>query len=496
MRAYPGSGYNDRCVHAENQPMTYTHDTFLSPFAWRYGSDAMRHIWSEVHKRRTWRQIWLALAEAQQQAGLVTAEQVADLRAQVDHIDIDRAHAIEAEIRHDLMAEIRTYAEQCPGGGGIIHLGATSMDIEDNAEVLRIRQSLDLLIGQLEVLLQTLADKITAEADHVCMAFTHVQPAEPTTVGYRLAMYAQDLLADYDDWVRLRQVLRGKGFKGAVGTAASYAQLLENTDVTPQALEAHIMRQLDLEAFPIATQTYTRRQDWAVLNALAGVGLTIYKLAFDLRLLQSPPLGEWSEPFGKHQVGSSAMPFKRNPINAENIDSLARHLAALPRVAWDNAAHNLLERTLDDSANRRVILPEAFLATDEILRRTQHIIGDLRINTPAIQRNLVIYGPFAATERVLMAAARAGGDRQYLHEVIRQHSLAAWEALQQDQPNPLIADLCQDDRLLQWLSAAEMRDLMQADTYVGDAPQRARALADEIRQRVTKQGCFTGHIAP
>lgn len=462
--------------------MTYTHDTFLSPFTWRYGSDDMRRIWSEAHKRRTWRHIWVALAAAQQQAGLVSAEQVDDLRAHADDIDIDRAHEIEAEIHHDLMAEVRTFAEQSPIGGGVIHLGATSMDIEDNAEALRIRQSLDLILTRLRDLLRTLAEQIEREADHVCMAFTHVQPAEPTTIGYRLAMYAQDLLADYQDLTRIRAELRGKGFKGAVGTSASYAELLAGTGMTPAQMEAHIMQALDLEPFLIATQTYTRRQDWAVLSALSGIGLTVYKLAFDLRLLQSPPVGEWSEPFGTHQVGSSAMPFKRNPINAENIDSLARHLASLPHTAWDNAAHNLLERTLDDSANRRVILPEAFFITEEILRRAQRIIAGLRINENAIQRNLSIYGTFAATERVLMNAARAGGNRQELHEIIRQHSLNAWEALNQGQPNPLIDALCGDEHINSQLPAERIRELMQAELYVGDAPERARALASLIRE--------------
>ncbi|MAS35803.1 MAG: adenylosuccinate lyase [Anaerolineaceae bacterium] len=461
--------------------MTYTHDTFLSPFTWRYGSDEMRHIWSEANKRRTWRQIWVALAQAQRQAGLVSAEQVADLQTRVDDVDIDRAHEIEAEIHHDLMAEVRTFAEQCPVGGGIIHLGATSMDVEDNAEVLRIRQSLDLLLARLAELLGTFAGKIEAEAEHVCMAFTHIQPAEPTTIGYRLAMYAQDLLTDYVDLQHIRAELRGKGFKGAVGTSASYAELLAGTDLTPAAMEAHIMQSLELEPFLIATQTYTRRQDWAVLSALAGMGATIYKLAFDLRLLQSPPFGEWAEPFGKHQVGSSAMPFKRNPINAENIDSLARYLAELPRTAWDNAAHNLLERTLDDSANRRVILPEAFLAAEEVLRRAQRIVAGLRIDEAAIQRNLGIYGTFAATERVLMAAVRAGGDRQVLHEVIRQHSLNAWDALRQNQPNPLVDALCAATELTALLPVEEIRTLMQAESYVGDAPERAYKLAEQIR---------------
>jgi adenylosuccinate lyase len=242
------------------------------------------------------------------------------------------------------------------------------------------------------------------------------------------------------------------------------------------------MAALDLEPFPVATQTYPRRQDWEVLNALAGLGLTVYKLAFDLRLLQSPPFGEWAEPFGRAQVGSSAMPFKRNPVNAENLDSLARLLSALPQVAWDNAAHSLLERTLDDSANRRALLPEAFLIADELLLRAGRILDGLRIDAEAIRRNLETYGTFAATERLLMEAARSGGDRQALHEAIREHSLAAWDALRRGRPNPLAETLSADERITAWVPAARVRDLLRADAYVGDAPERARAMAALIRQ--------------
>jgi adenylosuccinate lyase len=462
-------------------PEHYSHDTFLSPFTWRYGSDEMRAIWSEAHKRRLWRRIWVALAEAEQAAGLVKPEQVADLRARQDDIDLERAAQIEAEIRHDLMAEVRTYAEQCPIGGGIIHLGATSMDIEDNAETLRIRESIVIVQVRLRDLLLTLADQIEREADHVCMAFTHLQPAEPTTVGYRLAGYAQDLFADYRTIDALRQNMRGKGLKGAVGTSASYAELLSNQPMTPAELEETVMRSLDLTAFTIDTQTYPRRQDWEVVTALSGIAMTLYRLAFDLRILQSPPFGEWSEPFGKSQVGSSAMPFKRNPINAENIDSLARYLAALPHVAWDNAAHTLLERTLDDSANRRVVLPEAFLTADELIIRSQKLIAGLRIDDLAIQRNLNTYGVFAATERLLMAGVRAGGNRQELHEVIREHSLAAWEAVRLGKANPLADSLCADKHITGLMPIEEARRLLNAASYVGDAPERARKLAAEIR---------------
>lgn len=460
------------------------HENYVSPLSWRYGSEPMRGIWSEANKRRLWRRIWVALAEAQQAAGLTSAEQVADLRAHQDDIDVARALEIEASIHHDLMAEIRTYAEQCAVGGGIIHLGATSMDIEDNADVLRLRDSLALVQERLSKLLLVLAERIEAEADHVCMAFTHLQPAEPTTVGYRLAQYTQDLLADWQGLQLVRAQLRGKGLKGAVGTSASYGQLLEGTGMTARAMESRVMDALGLPSFAVTTQTAPRRQEWEILNALAGIGMTIYRLAFDLRLLQSPVFGEWSEPFGAFQVGSSAMPFKRNPINAENLDSLARFLATLPRVAWDNAAHHLLERTLDDSANRRLILPDAFLTVDELLLRATRVLTGLRIDPVAIERHLKTYGVFAATERVLMEAARAGGNRQDLHEIVREHSLEAWAAIAGGAPNPLIDSLSADARVTALLPPETVRALLDASSYVGDAPERARELAQQVKETV------------
>lgn len=472
----------------------FDHETYLSPLTWRYGSEAMRRLWSEAQKRRLLRRFWVALAEAQQEAGLVTAEQVADLRAHQDDIDIATAEAIEREIRHDLMAEIKTYAAQCPVGGPIIHLGATSMDVLDNVDALRLRAGLDLIIATLERALAALADRIVAEAHTVTIAFTHLQPAEPTTLGYRLAQYGQDLLVDLEELRRVRAGVRGKGLKGAVGVSASYAQLLEGTGWTPRRLEERVMAKLGLEAFPVATQTYPRKQDWLILNALAGLCATLHKFAFDLRILQSPPFGEWSEPFGEKQVGSSAMPFKRNPIVAENIDSLTRLVAALPRVAWDNAALSLLERTLDDSANRRLLLPEAFLLTDEALQRTLRLIEGMRFWSGAMQRNLRDYGIFAATERVLMEAVRAGGDRQELHEAIRQQSLAAWAAVQEGKPNPLAALLASDERITRYVPAEALSALLDAGTHVGDAAERALALAGQIRAALMQPTVATGAL--
>lgn len=460
-------------------------DQYQSPFSWRYGSQEMRRIWSEKNKRLLWRQLWVALAQVQSEMGLVTPAQVDDLRAHVQQIDIQRALQIEAEIHHDLMAEVRTFAEQCREGKGIIHLGATSMDIEDNADALRVRESLDLVIEQLGSLLRLFAEKILAYADLPMMAFTHLQPAEPSSLGYRLAFYAQDLLADWENLRRIRAELKGKGFKGAVGTAASYAELLGHDRV--QAFEERLSQLLGLPFFQVASQTYPRKQDYFVISALAGVGASLYKFAFDLRLLQSPTIGEWSEPFGQKQVGSSAMPFKRNPIQAEKIDSLARALAQMPPVAWHNAAHSLLERTLDDSANRRTQLPEAFLITDELLLTAARLVGGLVVNESSVARNLAIYAPFASTERVLMALVKAGADRQEMHERLRDQAMTAWQAVRQGEANPLAGLLAADPVLARFLPTEAISALMQVDAYVGIAPQRARALAGRIEEVVIKK---------
>ena len=452
---------------------------YQSPFSWRYGSPEMRSVWGEIHKRQLWRQAWVALARVQQAYGLVGAEQVLELEAHAGQVDLPRALEIEAEIHHDLMAELKTFAEQCPTAGGILHMGATSMDIEDNADALRLGEALDLALQRLGSLLSVLAEQIDQTADLPVMAFTHLQPAEPTTLGYRLASYTQDLLEDWQALVGMRTSIRGKGFKGAVGTGAAYADLLGLENFA--AFEERLSQELNLPFYPVSTQTYPRKQDYQVISTLAGLGASLHKLAFDLRLLQSPPVGELSEPFGSRQVGSSAMPFKRNPINAEKIDSLARLLAALPEVAWHNAANSLLERTLDDSANRRSILPEAFLIIDELLITARRIIKGLVINRAAIQRNLDSYAPFAATERIMMAAASAGADRQKMHERLRELAMAAWQAVQSGRPNPLIADLESDAWITTYLSPEQIEALAIIEAYTGIAPQRAREMAGRVR---------------
>lgn len=456
-------------------------ESYQSPFSWRYGSAEMRTIWGEENKRLIWRRLWVTIAEVQTAWNLVTAEQVQDLKVHMRDVDVARALEIEKNIHHDLMAEIKVFAEQCPLGGGILHLGATSMDIKDNAEILQIIQSLELLLPKLAHVLKSLAEKMDEYAALPVMAFTHLQPAEPTTLGYRFASYAQDLLEDYEKLAGLRRGIKGKGFKGAVGNAASYVMLygLEGQS----RFEDLISQALDLPFFAVSTQTYTRKQDYEVLSALAGLAATAYKFAFDLRLLQSEVIGELAEPFGRDQVGSSAMPFKRNPVEAEKIDSLARAVSTAPLTAWNNYANSLLERTLDDSANRRSLIPESFLAVDEILSTLTIIVEGLIVNPPRIKENLEKYGPFAAVERVMLSAAQNGADRQEMHELLRQLSMAAWQEIQQGNPNPLAQLVQQDERVTRWLSLEELRGLFLIEGYTGIAESRAHTLAQLIRDR-------------
>jgi len=459
-------------------------EVYQSPFSWRYGSKSMRQLWSEHNKRIYWRRLWVALAEVQARYGLVTEGQVADLKAHMFDIDILRASEIETESQHDLMAELMTFAEQCPSGGCILHLGATSMDIEDNADVLRLRASLELIDKELRQLLLILSDHIQKWADTPLIAFTHLQPAEPSTLGYRFAMYAQDLLADYKALQFARGELRGKGFKGAVGTRASYGKLIGNEQLDD--FEDQISDILNLKFFPVTSQTYPRRQDYVIISLLAGLGGCLYKMAFDFRFLQTPLVGELAEPFSDTQVGSSAMPFKRNPIHSEKINSLGRYLAQMPRLAWDNAAHSLLERTLDDSANRRTMLPETCLATEEMLITDQIILRKLDVNEHAIKRNLTNYGPFAGTEKILLASVIAGADRQIMHENLRKHAMHAWQEIQAGNRNPLPELLCQDKEIRQYLNETEVRSLLDSSEHVGDCPSRARAMAVSIMETIRK----------
>ncbi len=465
---------------------SYTHETYISPFTWRYGSPEMKSLFSEVEKRRLLRQIWIALATAQSKAGLVTDEQLTELIAHKDDIDIERSSAIEAEIHHDLMAEIKCYAEQCPVGGSIIHLGATSMDVLDNMDALRLKRATHRIIEQTKTLLSAFLEKMETYADMPCMAFTHIQPAEPTTVGYRFAQSAQDLAEDLMALEHVSENIRGKGIKGAVGTSASYTELLKGRGMSAFELETEVMDSLGLKSFTAATQVYPRKQDWRIATALSGLCCTLYKFAQDFRLLQSPPIGEWSEPFGAKQVGSSAMPFKRNPINCEKVDSLCRFVSAQSEVLWQNAASTMLERTLDDSANRRVTLPESFLATDEIVSTMTKVVKGMQIHESGVRRNLATYGLFAASERLLMELGRRGANRQEMHELIRHYSLRAWSEVQQGEANTLATMLSSDKTVLSFMHKEEVLASLNAEEYVGDAPARTRMVIDEVKSALSR----------
>lgn len=437
---------------------------FLSPFSWRYGSREMREIFSEIRRRKLWRRIWLALAEAQAKHGLVSPEELQELSSKVEEVDLKRAQEVESQIGHDLVAELRVYAEQCPRGGGKLHMGATSMDIEDNADIIRFREALRLIKQRLAELLSILAQQIERYATLPCMGYTHLQPAEPTTLGYRLSNYAQDLLLD----LRLirfveREFLLGKGIKGAVGSSAAFRELTGD----PAGLEREVMEKLGIEAFPIASQTYPRKLDFILLCSLASLAQSLYRLASDFRHLQM--LGEVMEPVGEKQVGSSAMPFKRNPTGCERTCSLCRYVSALPQVAWENASQSILERTLDDSANRRIILPEAFLAVDECLILLRKIVSGLVVNENKISENLRRWGPFAMLERVLLALVKKGHNRQGMHERLRQISMRAWKEVDQGKENPLL-ELLKSDEVVGKLEGLD--ELMKIETYLGDAPQR------------------------
>lgn len=454
--------------------------TYISPFTWRYASKEMRLLFSEQHKYIVWRKIWVALAESQYKAGLVSKQEVDDLKKHEGSINIERILEIEKETKHDVVAAIKEFSEKAKVGGGKIHLGATSMDIVDNADMLRMKEALQVIEAKIKKVLLSLSTLIKKYADVPCIGYTHLQPAEPTTVGYRLAFYAQDLLGVLKQLQFVENEIKGKGMKGAVGTAASYTVLLSKNKMTAAHLEKEVMKKLGLNAALISTQVYPRQFDYMVLSVLASCASSLSKFAGDLRLLQSPNIGEWSEPFGKTQVGSSAMPFKKNPISCENICSLGRYVVKLPEIALENATLSYLERTLDDSANKRLIIPEGFLAVDQILISAEKIIEGLVINEKRISLNLSLYAPFAATESILMAVVKKGADRQKMHEVLREISMQAWDVIQNSKPNPMKSLLLNNKTVANYVAKKDIEELLDVSRHVGDAPMRALQLVKII----------------
>jgi len=458
--------------------------SYISPFTWRYGSKEMRTIFSEEYKYKLWRKIWVALAQAQHQAGLMSKQELDDLEKHEENISIERIIEIEKETKHDVVAAIKEFSEKAKIGGGKIHLGATSMDIVDNADMLRMKEALQLIENRLKAILLLFVDLIEKYASFPCIGYTHLQPAEPTTVGYRIAFYAQDLLGVFEQLRFIQNQIKGKGIKGAVGTAASYKALLKNNKVSVAELEKNVMKRLGLESVLISTQVYPRQFDYLVLSILALLVSSLSKFASDLRILQSPNIGEWSEPFGKKQVGSSAMPFKKNPINSENICSLGRFVSKLPEIALENATLSYLERTLDDSANKRIIISEGFLATDQILKTAEKIISGLVINEKRITLNLNLYAPFAATESLLLEAVKKGANRQKIHETLREISMIAWTNIQNGKQNPMKELLKKNSSISRYINTRKIEELFDVSSHIGDAPERSMILVKNIKKIV------------
>ena len=459
-------------------------DIYQSPFSWRYGSSEMRQIFSEFNKRKTWRKIWVALAKAQHKSGLISNEEFQDIEKKSKQIDIEKSLRIEQEIYHDVMAEIRNFSESAKIGGGKIHLGATSTDIDDNAEIIRIKEALEIIESKIKILLKDFAKKIDKYQNLVCMGYTHLQPAEPTTLGYRFSVYAQDLLNDFKLIKRLKEEIKSKGIKGAVGTSASYEKLLEGNKFDAIWLSGEVMRNLGIDEVLVSGQTYPRKTDYILLSYLASIAQSLHKFCFDLRIMQSPNYGEWSEPRDEKRVGSSAMPFKRNPDKAEKVCSLARLISTLPIVAWNNAANSLLERTLDDSASRRIIIPESFLAIDECLQTTIKLVEGLVTNEEKIKTNLSKYGPFSATETLMMKAVKNGANRQDIHEVIRSISMKAWEEVNAEKFNPLINLLESDKMITKFVPKDQIEKLINPAAHIGLSQKRCRLFLKELKKEV------------
>ncbi len=453
-------------------------ENYQSPFSWRYGSVEMRKLFSEVNRRKTWRKVWVALAKAQSKFGLISKKELEDIIKHQNDIDIEKAHQIESEIKHDLMAEVKTYASQSKIGGGKIHLGATSQDIEDNADAIIFNLALELIEKNLKSLLKTWSVKIDQNKDVVCMAYTHLQPAEPTTLGYRFSLYAQDLLIDLELLNYIKTQIKGKGTKGAVGNYASYTSLLGTKS---EQMEEEVLKDLGIKAFDVTGQVYPRKLDYLILCLLSSIAQSLYKFAFDLRILQSAQFGELAEPFAKKQVGSSAMPFKRNPQNSERICSLARYIVSLSRPAWDNAANSLLERTLDDSAAKRVIVPDSFLATDEILKLALYIVSDLVVNKHNIEKNLNSFGPFSALESILLKSVKNGANRQEMHEILREHSMRVYEEMAKTGENRLFKNLGNDKAILEYLTKAEIENLTNYKKHIGLSEKKSKLMISKIK---------------
>jgi adenylosuccinate lyase len=456
-----------------------TDDRWRSPLGTRYASRDMQVLWGEPHRIGLWRRLWLALAEHERALGVeIPEDALVEMRAHLDDADLAAAAEYERRFRHDVMAHVHQFGDQAPAARRFLHLGATSAFVTDNADLVVMRDGLQLLLGRLVAVLEALDRFAAQHAALPCLAYTHFQPAQLTTVGKRATLWMQDFALDAEELLHRIATLRFRGCKGTTGTQASFLELFGGDHAKVRELDRRVSAAFGFaEPFAVTGQTYPRKADSAVLDVLSGIAQSAAKMATDLRLLQHE--GELLEPFEKEQIGSSAMAYKRNPMRAERICALARFVVSLQQNGAQTASTQWLERTLDDSANRRLALPEAFLATDALLVLAQNVAEGLEVRPGVIARKVADQMPFMATERWLMLGTQGGGDRQALHEVVRQHSLAVATAVSEGAPNDLLDRLAAATEFAH-VPAATLKAELDPARYTGRSAMQVAEFREEF----------------
>ena len=455
------------------------HEGYSSPFSTRYASREMQYIFSEDNKFRTWRRLWVALAKAEAEQGLpITQEQIAELESHIQDINYQDAARREKECRHDVMSHVYAYGLQCPGAKGIIHLGATSCYVGDNTDVILMRDGLGLVRKRLINVIALLADFARQYKDMPCLAYTHLQPAQLTTVGKRATLWLQEFQSDLAELDHRLGSLALLGSKGTTGTQASFVELFEGDEKKIKAVEQSIARQMGFtRVVPVSGQTYSRKVDFYVCAVLSGIAQSASKFSNDLRILQN--FKEMEEPFEKSQIGSSAMPYKRNPMRSERVTSIARYVMVDLLNPAFTAGTQWFERTLDDSANKRVAVAEAFLGVDSILCLMENICDGLVVYPKVVRQRVMNELPFMATENIMMSAVKRGGDRQELHERLRQHSIAAGRTVKEEGlKNDLMERVCGDPAF--GLTLEEGMALLRPENFTGRAPQQVEESLGEV----------------
>ncbi len=458
---------------------------YESPLGSRWRAKEMAENFSPLHRCTTWRRLWIALAESQKELGInITDKQIAEMKNAVGSIDFDLVAEEEKKRRHDVMAHIHAFAAAAPGAKGIIHLGATSCFVTDNADAILIREGMEILKKKIVNVIAALAEFAGKYADTPCLGRTHLQPAQLTTIGKRATLWMQDLLLDLSDLEARIADIPFRGAKGTTGTQDSYLKLFDGDEKKVETLDKMIAEKMGFEnRCPVTGQTYPRKLDWRIMSVLSGIAQSSHKFGDDIRILQG--LGEIQEPFGEKQTGSSAMPYKRNPMRSERICSLAKHVINLAQNASFVASTQWLERTLDDSAIRRITIPEAFIATDIILNIYLNVARGPVVIEQVVKRLINENLPFIAAEEIMMECVKAGGDRQELHEAIRTHSMAALEKVRCGQANDLI-DRIKADKLFAAVKD-RLKDMLDPKRHIGLAPQQTRRFLDEHIRPVLKK---------